>query len=59
MPKTATVPSAPKVKTSIAMNPQLWRALRMRALQEGRTAFSILEELAASYLTRPLKKGGR
>ena len=59
MPKTVTAPTAAKVKTSIAMSRPLWRALRMRALQEGRTAFSILEELAATYLTRPLKKGGR
>jgi len=56
MAKTTTVP---KAKMSIAMNPQLWRQLRMRALQEGRTTFSILEELTAHYLTRPLKKGGR
>ena len=53
------ITTVPRQKTSIAMNPQLWRQLRMRALQEGRTAFSILEELTAHYLTRPLKKGGR
>lgn len=57
--QTAIVPNVPKVKTSIAMNPALWRQLRMRALQEGRTVFSILEQLAADYLTRPLRKGGR
>ena len=51
--------SAQKVKTSIAMPRQLWRQLRMRALEEGRTVFSILEQLAADYLTRPIKKGGR
>jgi hypothetical protein len=54
-----TAPTAAKVKTSIAMNPALWRRLRMRALEEGRTTFSILEELTAHYLTRPFKKGGR
>jgi hypothetical protein len=58
--RTKTPPSASqKVKTSIAMPPALWRKLRIRALEEGRTAFSILEQLAAEYLARPIKKGGR
>jgi len=56
---TATVLNAAKVKTSIAMNPQLWKRLRIRSIEEQRSAFSILEQLVSDYLTRPLKKGGR
>ena len=57
--QTATMRNAPKVKTSIAMPRQLWRQLRVRAVERGVTTFSILEQLVADYLARPLKKGGR
>ena len=51
--------NAQKVKTSIAMPAELWRQLRVRAVEQGVTTFSILEELVTRYLAKPAKKGGR
>jgi hypothetical protein len=53
-----TKTSIPK-KTSIAVSPDLWHAVRMRALEERRTVVSILEQLLQGYLNKPVKKGGR
>ena len=54
----------PKLKTSFAMPPALWRKVRMRAFEEGRTAAALLEEALERYLaTTPKRakqrKGGR
>jgi hypothetical protein len=49
----------PKKKTSLAVRPDLWHALRLRAFQEGRPAFALLEDALAAYLRKPLRKGGR
>jgi hypothetical protein len=38
----------------------LWRGLQVRALNEGRNANDVLEELIAAYLKKPLRrKGGK
>jgi hypothetical protein len=42
-------------KTSLSIDVQAWRALRIQAVLEGRPAYAILDELIAGYLRR---KGG-
>jgi len=39
-----------KQKTSLAIDPVLWRQLRVQALQEGRPAYDLLDDLIRTYL---------
>jgi len=48
--------SAPTKKTNLHIDPNLWRALRVRAIEEGVTATALLNRIIAEYLT-PLGKG--
>jgi len=43
-------------KTNLFVEPELWRALRMRALEEGTTATELLNRAIAKFLGR--KKPG-
>ena len=44
-------------KTNLHVDPELWRALRMRALEEGTSATNLLNRAIAEYLKRPRGKG--
>lgn len=47
-------------KTSIALDPDLWRKVRYRALDEGATARKIVERALKAYLATSAKtKGGK
>ena len=49
-------PTGPtKRKTSLAIDRDLWKRLRVRAVEEGRPAYQILDDLIRGYL----KKGAR
>ncbi len=49
-------------RTNLFIDVDLWRALRMRALQEGVSATDLLNRAIADYLKKPMpkasKKGG-
>lgn len=45
-----------KVTTTLATD--LWKALQIEAIRQGRDANDILEKLMASYLKKAKKKGG-
>jgi hypothetical protein len=45
-------------KTSMKLPEDLWKKLRIRALEEGRDAQNIVAELIEGYLERSGKKGG-
>jgi hypothetical protein len=44
-------------KTNLHVDPRLWRALRMRAYEEGITATTALNRAIAAYLERSSGKG--
>jgi hypothetical protein len=52
-------------RTNLFVEPELWRALRMRALEEGTTATDLLNRAIAAYLgqkapaAQPAKKQKR
>jgi len=48
-----------RTKTSIAIRPSCWRALRHVALDQRRDASEILEQLIEKYLAKLAKKGER
>jgi hypothetical protein len=50
-----------KTKTSMEIRRDLWRKIRIRALEEGRPAVALVEEALERYLKLPLVKrpGGR
>jgi hypothetical protein len=48
---------ADKVKISLDFPKDLWKALKMRALQDDETATGILVRLAEAYLVSKKKKG--
>jgi hypothetical protein len=45
-------------KTSLMRPEKLWRAVRIRAVHEGRNAQEIVAEALEDYLKRP-RKGGK
>lgn len=47
-----------KQKTNLFLDPALWRALRMRALEEDTTATDLLNRIIAAYVGQkmPAKK---
>jgi hypothetical protein len=47
-----------KQKTNLFLDPTLWRALRMRALEENTTATDLLNRIIAAYVGQkmPAKK---
>jgi hypothetical protein len=44
-------------KTSLALPPDLWRRVRIRAVEEGRTASELVIEALTTYLTTKPKVG--
>jgi len=50
----------PTQKTNLFVDPELWRALRVRALEEGTTATELLNRALAEFLGRkPLSASQR
>ncbi len=47
------------VRMPMSLPPGVHRALRQRALDEGRPASKIVLALVQAYLAKPLKKGGK
>jgi hypothetical protein len=39
-----------KQRTNLFIDPELWRALRVRALEEGMSATALLNRVIAAYL---------
>ena len=56
-PRTAS----PKVKTSLSLPPDLWTAVRIRALQDGMDAQDLVARALEAYLqaAKPAPKGGQ
>jgi hypothetical protein len=50
-------PKTTKVKISLDFPRDLWKALKMRALQDDETATGILVRLTEAYLAGKKKKG--
>ena len=46
-------------KTNLFVDPELWRALRVRALEEGTTATELLNRAIAEFLGRKAPQTGR
>jgi hypothetical protein len=44
------------VRTTLFLDPTLWRSLRVRALEEGTTATALLQQAIALYLKTSKKK---
>jgi hypothetical protein len=42
-------------RVNLFINPELWRALRMRALEEDTTATDLLNRIIAAYLGQKLQ----
>jgi len=55
-PKKGGKPLRMKVTTTLSAD--LWKALQIEAIKQGRDANDIIEELLASYLKKIRKKGG-
>jgi len=55
-PKKGGKPLRMKVTTTLSAD--LWKALQIEAIKQGRDANDIIEELLASYLKKTIKKGG-
>jgi hypothetical protein len=49
----------PTQKTNLFVDPELWRALRMRALEQGTTATELLNRAIAEFLGRKAAQAGR
>jgi len=49
----------PTQKTNLFVDPELWRALRVRALQQGTTATELLNRAIAEFLGRKAAQTGR
>ncbi len=43
-------------KTNLHIAPELWRALKIRAIEEGITATEALNRAIADYLKKPMPK---
>lgn len=43
-------------KTNLHVDPELWKALRMRALEEGTSATDLLNRIIAAYVGQPAPK---
>jgi len=56
MPKPRT-PGAAVVKTTLALPADLWRAAKVRALDEQRDLRDVLLDALRAYLRTPLRKG--
>jgi len=50
MPKGARITKANTMRTNLFIEPDLWRALRMQALEEGTTATDLLNHIIAMYV---------
>lgn len=48
--------TTPTKKTNLHIDPDLWRGLRVRAIEEGVTATSLLNRIIAEYLKKPQGK---
>ncbi len=46
-------------KTSLKFDPQIYRRVRIRAIEEGRTVSSIMNDAVAAYLKQPIKRAGK
>jgi hypothetical protein len=49
---SVTVARDPRVNTSIRMRESVWKRMRKRAIDEGRSVADLLEEASEEYLTR-------
>jgi hypothetical protein len=49
----------PTQKTNLFVDPELWRALRVRALEEGTTATELLNRAIAEFLGRKPSRAAR
>ena len=47
----------PRVKTSLAVKASVWKQVRIRAFEEGRTTADLLEQALVAYL-KQVKRGG-
>ena len=47
-----------RMKVTTTLSADLWKALQIEAIKQGRDANDIIEELLASYLKKIRKKGG-
>ncbi len=47
------------VKTSLNLDEATWKALRVRAIEEGTSATRIIERLVREYLKTKTREGGR
>lgn len=47
-----------RMKVTTTLSADLWKALQIEAIKQGRDANDIIEELLASYLKKTRKKGG-
>ena len=49
----------PTQKTNLFVDPELWRALRVRALEQGTTATELLNRAIAEFLSHKAAQTGR
>lgn len=57
--QTAGTPRTTKAgttRTNLFIDPDLWRALRVRAIEDGTTATDLLNHIIAAYLAAPRPK---
>lgn len=47
------------MRTTLHLDEATWKALRIQAIQEGRSATQIVEQLIRGYLKGKKKEGGR
>jgi hypothetical protein len=51
------VTKADTTRVNLFIAPALWKALRVRAIEQGTTATALLNHLIAEYLKRPAPLG--
>ena len=52
-------PKIEKIKTSLRFDPELWKAVKIKAIEENRDLQDLLDDVLRDYLRRTgSKKGG-
>lgn len=59
MKEAPRMTKASATRTNLFLDPALWKALRVRALEESTTATELINRLIAAYLKKPQPRSSR